>query len=239
MKLPLRPTNTGRLQRGMSLVELMVGIAVGLFVVAAAATLVANQLGDNRKLLLETQLQQDLRASMDIITRQLRRANASTAANVEAGIATSALAGGIRNAYVSEDHSAVNPAAFQFYFDASQDGPYGFQLVDGVIQTSLRRVIGVGASWQELTDPNTVVVEEFTVTPRGTTSIRLPCPKKCPDTTTNCWPQLVVRDFVVEIKAYAKSDPAIRRSLRNEVRVRNDVIKFNDTSSATSAVCPA
>ena len=57
-------------QRGMSLVELMVGITVGLFIVAAATTLMANQLSDNRKLLVETQIQQDLRASMDIITRQ-------------------------------------------------------------------------------------------------------------------------------------------------------------------------
>ncbi len=47
---------TLRSQRGLSLVELMVGITDGLFVVAAAATLVANQLSDNRRLLLETQV---------------------------------------------------------------------------------------------------------------------------------------------------------------------------------------
>ena len=40
-----------RAQRGMTLVELMVGITVGLFVVAAAATLMSAQLVDNRKLL--------------------------------------------------------------------------------------------------------------------------------------------------------------------------------------------
>ena len=66
----------------------MVGIALGLFVVAASTALVANQLGDNRRLLLETQVQQDLRASMDIITRQMRRAGATTPANVEAGAAS-------------------------------------------------------------------------------------------------------------------------------------------------------
>ncbi|MBL0296208.1 MAG: hypothetical protein IPQ21_03185 [Betaproteobacteria bacterium] len=52
----------------------MVGITVGLFIVAAAAMLVTTQLGDNRRLLLETQVQQDLRATADIITRELRRA---------------------------------------------------------------------------------------------------------------------------------------------------------------------
>lgn len=61
-------------QRGLSLVELLVGISVGLFVLAGATLLLSTQLGDNRRLLLETQLQQDLRATMDIITRELRRA---------------------------------------------------------------------------------------------------------------------------------------------------------------------
>ncbi|MDQ2780283.1 MAG: prepilin-type N-terminal cleavage/methylation domain-containing protein, partial [Pseudomonadota bacterium] len=65
------------LQRGLSLVELMVGITIGLFVVAAAATLVSVQLADNRRLLLETQMQQDLRATADIIGRELRRAGST------------------------------------------------------------------------------------------------------------------------------------------------------------------
>ncbi len=58
----------------------MVGIAVGLFIVAGATMVVTTQLGDNRRLLLETQLQQDLRATADIITRELRRAGAEGSA---------------------------------------------------------------------------------------------------------------------------------------------------------------
>src|SRR4051812_42106673 len=61
-------------QSGLSLVELMVGVAVGLFVVAGATMAVANQLGDNRRLMLETQIQQDLRAAADLIARDIRRA---------------------------------------------------------------------------------------------------------------------------------------------------------------------
>ena len=67
-----RKSARGRM-RGLSLVELMVGVAVGLFVVAAAALMASGQLSDNRRLLLETQLQQDLRATVDIVTRELRR----------------------------------------------------------------------------------------------------------------------------------------------------------------------
>ena len=61
-------------QRGLSLVEMMVGVAIGLLIVAAAALMVSSQLVENRRLMLETQVQQDLRAAMDILTRELRRA---------------------------------------------------------------------------------------------------------------------------------------------------------------------
>jgi len=62
-----------RRQAGLSMVELMVGVAIGLFVVAGATMAVSNQLGDNRRLMLETQIQQDLRAAADVIARDLRR----------------------------------------------------------------------------------------------------------------------------------------------------------------------
>ena len=72
--LSVDPGRARRRQRGLSIVELMVGMAIGLFVVAAASMLVVTQLSDNRRLTLETQVQQDLRATADIITRELRRA---------------------------------------------------------------------------------------------------------------------------------------------------------------------
>lgn len=238
---------TRQAQRGLSLVELMVGITVGLFVVAAAATLVANQLSDNRRLLLETQVQQDLRATMDIVTRQLRRAGAATPTNVEAGIAASPVAGGASNPFsdIPLIGSPATGATFSFYFDASQQGPYGFKLEDGMVKSLMPRATGTPV-WQELTDPNTVVVTFFEITPRAVTSTALPCPSLCPvanatvDPTGErryCWPQLVVRSYIVDIQARAKSDPGVQRALRNDVRVRNDMVEFNGPTP-TSPVCP-
>ena len=63
-----------RHSRGISLVELMVGIAVGMIVVAGASVMLVNQVNEHRRLMLETQVQQDLRASADLILRELRRA---------------------------------------------------------------------------------------------------------------------------------------------------------------------
>ena len=61
-------------ERGLSVVELLVGVAIALFIAAAGATLLASHLRENRALLLEARLMQDLRTAADLVTRDLRRA---------------------------------------------------------------------------------------------------------------------------------------------------------------------
>lgn len=58
---------------GLSLPELLVGMTLGLLVTAAALALVAMAGSEQRRLLAEARLQQDLRAAMDIVARELRR----------------------------------------------------------------------------------------------------------------------------------------------------------------------
>ena len=222
-----------RAQRGMSLVELMVGITAGLFVVAAAATLMTNQLSDNRRLLVEMQIQQDLRASMDIITRQLRRAGAVTVFDAQTGLGTATGNGGSRSAF-----AAVTPAAgvssevnFAFYRGPSDAVLYGFKLEADAIKTL------VGAGWQELTDINVMRVTGFTVTPVVANSVVLPCPKLCADGTAACWPKLLVRDYTVDITAVARNDATVRRTMSSTVRLRNDLVQFNGVG-ALSPICP-
>ena len=61
-------------QRGLSIIELMVGVAVGLFVAGGAAKLFVDNLSNNRRMLVETRINQDLRAVMDIMVGDIRRA---------------------------------------------------------------------------------------------------------------------------------------------------------------------
>ena len=63
-----------RRQRGLTVVEMMVGFAVGLFIIGGATKLFVDYLTNNRKLLLETRVNQDLRAAADLVVRDLRRA---------------------------------------------------------------------------------------------------------------------------------------------------------------------
>lgn len=238
--MPMNPRAGGMRRRrdvrpacGLSLVELMIGIAVGLFVVAAAAMLLSTQLNENRRVLLETQVQQDLRAAADIITRELRRAghweNAATVVWKPGAAAA------------INPHRTVWPASapagevgFEYYRRPAEEGPFGFKKEGSVLKTRL----GAGG-WQELTDSNTLRITRFSVepVPAPPVSSRLVCPKPCPDGTESCWPTLTVREYQVEIEGEAVSDPAVKRSLRTVVRLRNDLVEFN-VPGAPAKVCP-
>ena len=210
-----RPSNLPRLVvRGLSLVELMVGIAVGLFVVAAASVLMTTQLSENRVLLLETQLQQDLRAAADIITRELRRIGTMqtpTAAVAFPGTAATP------NPYSSVTLAASSPAAdieFAYHRRGAEVGPWRFVLQNGVIRTRT----GGGFALQDLTDGNVMRVTRFDITPTVSSGIRIPCPKLCPSGGIECWPELQVREYEVVIEAEARNDNRVKRTLRSVVR---------------------
>ncbi|MCW5633335.1 MAG: hypothetical protein KIT17_08350 [Rubrivivax sp.] len=225
--------------RGLSLVELMVGIAVGLFVVAAATVMVSSQLGENRRLLLESQLQQDLRATSDIITRELRRAGA--ARNAQNFVATPAAAAQFNAISATTPASGVHSPAditFRYERNAVEQGPWGFKLDNGVIKTQLvSSITGASAGWQDLTDGTVMEVTQFSITINREPPIEIACPKLCPSGNTSCWPLMYVRDFVVDISARLRSAPEVQRSVRSTVRARNEQIEFR-TGGSPPAACP-
>jgi len=221
-----------RPQRGLTLVELMVGITVGLFVVAAAVMLVTTQLNDNRRLLLETQVNQDLRAAAEIVTRELRRAGH----RLDAAASVWTESGGFspHNPFMLVDVSAA-AVHFSYHRDTGAAGPLGFRREGGVLRTRL------GGLWQDLTDGNTLRITEFTVTPRFGPDVRLPCPRLCADGSTDCWPTLTVRELVVDIAGHAVADASVARRVRSVVRLRNDWVRFNlgGSPGAPGPVCPS
>lgn len=233
-------------QRGLSLVELMVGIAVGMFVVAGATMLAATQLIDNRQLLLETQIQQDLRATADIITRELRRvghwerARDAVWSAGGAGIRDNPYGAWAINADGDEVTMSLSRAALEVDENNAVDESdrLGFRLNNGVIETKLGN-----AGWQALTDGSTMRVTAFNVAleaaappaPASGAPI-IACPNDCPGGGTACWPTLTTQQFVVDITAEAANDVRVQRSVRTRVRVRNDAVVNNHLPDV--ALCP-
>jgi Tfp pilus assembly protein PilW len=212
------------LARGLSIVELLVGVAVGLFIVAGAAYFTVNFNAENRRLLLEARLTQDMRAAMDIITRDIRRAgywqNAASGVSLTAAVPPAVL-------YDSTGFAAVTPASgasassITYAYDKSASAAAtagdlsSFSLnASGVLLTTFG-----GSGAQALTDSNTTRVNAFTVTHQAT-SEPVACASSC---VGGACPQVHIREFTIVLSASAVADPSVARTLKNRVRVRNDL----------------
>jgi prepilin peptidase dependent protein B len=229
--------NTHRLSRsahGLSIVELLVGIAVGLFVLAGATMVATNQISDNRRLLLETQIQQDMRTAMDVIVRDIKRSGYSFHADQLPAVGTSPLSIGYSPAGAldavnpllytysavaeSSDNRTANPA------DPTDDNDFkGFRLNSGVIQVQLGR-----GNWQPLTDGDVVSITNFTATEVKGPPVPLPtatCSTTPCVSTSGCGPaRVVTRVIQLQMVGEARHDPSVRRELNTAVRVRNDEV---------------
>ena len=232
--------------RGMSVVELLIGVVVGLFIVGAALAMFANDIVNNRRMLTEARMSQDLRAAMDVVVRDLRRAGYWEYAIYGSQLASISGSTGINN-----PNGLISTASGQITYSVSRDASsgrtptdttaqsdeqFGFRLSSGKLQMQ----VGSG-NWQDLTDPNLLTVSDFSVTPTVTTlDVRAACAKTCCDgtasdvasicggatnvitgATAGC-PKTQVRTYAVQLAAQAVSDSGVRRVLRESVRVRND-----------------
>jgi prepilin peptidase dependent protein B len=234
-------------QGGLSLVELLVGIAVGMFVVVGAAKLFADFVVSNKRLLVETRVNQDLRAAADIIARDVRRAgywNNATAGVWGTGSASilanphATGAGAVSSTATSVSYSYARAAAAQVDgLDASEYAGFRQTLVGGV--NVLQMQDGQG-SWQAVTDPGTVNVTTFSVTPTSPALVNdlssyCACLTKLTCTiasiaATGTPPTLTIPSFAIVLTGQSIADPSIQRTVSENVRVRNATL---------TGTCPA
>jgi prepilin peptidase dependent protein B len=212
-----------RRQRGLSMVELMIGVAIGLVVAAAAAKLLAGHIFESRKLLLEARLMQDLRTATDLVTRDLRRAGHWGAA--ASGVWAAGASGVLANPYaaLAADTAASDAVSFQFSRDSIENHTvdsnerFGFRLRNGAIDMKLG-----AAPWQALTDAGSLTVTAFDIAPTvQRISLAGYCARAC--TGSTC-PEQQVRSLAVHISAQAVNDASVTRSLHSAVRLRNDTL---------------
>ena len=217
------PTST---QGGLSLVELLVGITVGLFIVASGSTLLAGHLRESRALQHEARLMQDLRNATEVITRDLRRAGHWGAA--ASGVWSNAASGVLPNPYAA---LAASPAAsdavgFRYSRDSTENQlvdsneQFGFRLRNGAVEMQLGLT-----NWQALTDAGTLTVTAFNVTPQvQPVDLQGHCLQACAPGATSCPPRLDVRSLALHIAARSVADAQVTRRLDSRVRLRNDPV---------------
>ena len=211
--------------RGLSMVELLVGSAVGLLVAAAAGSVVSAHQGESRRLQVEARLMQDLRGAAELVGRDLRRAGywSSAASGVRSDDAV-VLAN--PHAAIAAAGAAADSVALSFSTAISNDAAiddserFGFHLRAGAVELQL------GArNWQALNDPATLVVTSFQVEPRlDEASLAAFCEQPCPSGSTTCPPRQQVRSFAITLAGRSPLDARVTRSLRSIVRARNDTV---------------
>jgi len=231
MKRSRKPSvRVHRPAQGLSIVELLIGIAIGLFILAGAAMVATNQITDNRKLLLETQVQQDMRTAMDIIVRDIRRSGFSFHAD-----RLPPVGGALPAVNPYKPAGAFSSDVLQYTYSAKTDGEdngsanasdaadsldfKGFRLHGDIIQVQL----GLG-NWQPLTDGDVVKITAFDATPQATV-IPLSCAAPPCIGVTGCGAQrIVARTIKLTMEGVARHDNRVRRRLETTVRLRNDEV---------------
>ena len=218
--------------RGTSIVELLIGIAIGLFIAAGATLLLTSQLGDNRRLLLEAQVQQDLRAAADLMSRDLRRAGywgnayryvwAQTAADVSNPYQDTTSLGTTGLVYSRSIDEEAGPLGVDAgVVSASERIGFRLNTTDHMIETL------IGGSWQALTDRDVLKVTQFELR-LHTQNIALPCGAPCPASGPGGCPLVQHSRYVtLVISAQAVHDATVQRSLSDTIGLRNDVVALS------------
>ena len=212
-------------QRGLTLVELLVGMALGLLVVAGGALLLTNHLREHRALLLEARLMQDLRTAADLVARDLRRAGHW--GDAASGVwSTTQPVRFNPYAAMAPEGAASDAASFGYSRDTTENNlldsneQFGFRLRNKAIELQL----GSG-NWQALTDATLLAVTAFSIAPSlEEIDLGALCGQPCPVGSLTCPPRQQVRSLAVQISARALADAALTRSVLAFVRVRNDRI---------------
>jgi len=213
-------------QSGLGLIEMLVSMALSLMAVGIMVILMANTLGSGATTIQMSRLSQELRASMQLMSRDLRRANfhssfLSCFANVNCRIDL-----GI-DAYVDTIHINASGDCFWYWLDRNGDaalnddavGAFRFSTINGVGVIQMRTSgnsaanCDAGTGWELITDPGTVEITSFTVSNSDSYT----------ETLTTDGDTQVVEKIRLNIAGRMVRDPSIQREIQDLVLIRNDI----------------
>lgn len=226
-------------QAGVTLMETMIALALSLVVTTAMVILMANSLGTATRVIHMSQLTDELRNAMSMMTRDVRRANYSANSIFCYGHSQCGFAGG--NALQAGDIQIANGGGcFTFTLDrgfngdATDDAVGGFRRVVtggvGVIEmwtgaggTAPNCGSAPGAeNWIQLTDPSTVNITAFNVDDSGSIVNEVAETKTTTFDSRQREIQITVGgQLVIE---EARGNPVVQRQIRDIIYVRNDYV---------------
>ena len=229
---------------GFSLVELMVALTVGLVILAGVTNIFSSTVKGNADTLKATRLNQELRAAMDIMTRDITRAgywSITTGAN--SAVSSSGVVNLVNNPFTAGVNDlSVTGSCITYAYSLNDDQTvddtekFGFQLSNNEILSrtggnNLSCTPSVTNTWASVTDAKLVKITGLTFT------VIRKCTNTTPQPTRNCTfgaadyhapaandTTVTVRRVDITLEGELASDPGVKRKLTESVRVRNDLV---------------
>lgn len=220
-----------RAQRGITLIELMIGLVLGLLVTGIAVQMYISSLSITKQTTATVRLNQELRAIADLIVGDIRRAgfwsNATSGGDnpystlVSGGQASSGYidlfeptGGGYRCIILAYENSGVTPNEhiYGYRLDGSADS---IEILTATSYSSSSFAncsdpsgSGLTSSWETLSDSRVLnnISLIFRFNPSSAAS----------------WAQASDKIIEFDLSAEATGDPAIIRQISESVRVRNE-----------------
>ena len=219
----------------MTLLEVLVGLSIGLFVAAAATALLRQFLFDNRQLLLRIRLEQQMQSVADVALRELRRAGHWEQAHL--GVADNfSLARA--NPYATLDDAAperpTDTLRFAWSGAGAETAPDGVSQAEATGVRLLEGRVGLlkGGNWQPLTDAAFMTVTAFELTlHQRALDLERHCERPRPLGTCAtgagriCPPRLLRRSVELRMEGFAAREPTLTHALTSRVQLRNDVVE--------------
>lgn len=221
-------------ERGVTLIEMLIGLALSLVVVSSMVGLMSNSLGTATRIIQMTQLSDELRNTMSMATRDLRRANYNAnafqcyansdcgidpLANVKVGAVT------IENNncmifQVDRDQNGLASSYRAGGFRLSQDSGVGFvEMWVGTANATpdCDDAIGAGGNWIAMTDPEFVNITTFNID--DSESITSGVSEEGGSTLNQ-----TTRQILVQVEGSLILDNTITRRIEDTIKVRNDYL---------------
>jgi len=212
-------------QGGFGLIEMLVSMALSLLAVSVMVILMASTLGTGTATIQMSRLSQELRASMQLMSRDLRRANFHSSfyscyANVncrsDLSIAT----------YVDTIHINETGNCFWYWLDRDGDGDlsndavggFRYSTIGGIGVIQMRTTGNTAANcdgddgWELITDPNTVEITDFLVS-RSSYSEILSASEAVQ----------VVEKIRLTINGQMATNPSVQRDIQDLILIRNKI----------------
>lgn len=226
---------------GFSLPEMMIATTISLIVLAGVIGVFGSTVKGNSDALKSARLNQELRAIMDVIVRDVRRAGytANAPCTISAAVLNNATVTGTCGgtagqanpfAQITVTSLGANADCITYSYDreptpngdgaqntsgGAGDERYGFRLDDGAAEIRQGGATCDAGGWQDLSDPASVTITRLTFSLANSP----------PDVVLNSNnDELRIRQVDITLEGQLQNDATVRRSLTESVRVRNDIV---------------